>query len=73
MPIFRSARPTLLHMVFSTRCAGRSLGKPGSRPYAHGLLPGLPRLQPAHLVLNTICSNVGLALMKIGIMIPETC
>jgi len=29
--------------------------------------------EPAHLVLNTICSNVGLVLLKMGIMMPETC
>jgi len=28
----------LLHVVFSTSCAGWSLGKPGSRLCAHGLL-----------------------------------
>jgi len=41
MPIFRSASCVLLHMVFSTGCAGWSLGKPGSMPYAlcaHGML-----------------------------------
>jgi len=73
MPIFRSTRPTLLHMVLSSRCAGWSLAKPGSRPCSHGLLPGLQRIQPAHLLLNTICSNVGLVLLKMGIMMPETC
>jgi len=34
---------------------------PGSRPCAlcaHGLLPGFPRLEPAHLVVKTICSNI---------------
>jgi len=31
MPILRSAGHTLLHMVFSTACAGWSLGKPASR------------------------------------------
>ena len=51
----------LLHMVFSDRCAGWSLGKPESRPCAHsahGLLSGFPRLQPAHLSLKTMCSNI---------------
>ena len=57
----------LLPMVFSTGCAGWSLGEPGSRPCA------LCRLQPAHPVLKTICSNIGLALLKIGIMMSETC
>jgi len=42
-------------MVFSTGCAGWCLGKPGSRPSAHGLLPGFP------------------ALLKMGIMMLETC
>jgi len=37
---------TLLHMVFA------------SRPCAHGLLPGFPKLQPAHPVLKTTCSNI---------------
>jgi len=35
MPIFRSAICMLLRMVFSTGCAGWSLGKPGSMPCAH--------------------------------------
>ena len=48
----------LVHMVFNTSSAGWSLGNPGSRPCAHGLLFGFPKLQPAHLVLNTICSNI---------------
>jgi hypothetical protein len=51
----------LLHMVCITGCAGWSLGKPGSRPCAlsaNGLLSTYPRLQPAHLVLKTICSNI---------------
>ena len=51
----------------------RSAGKPGSRPCADGLLPGFPRHQPAHPVLKTICSNKWPALLKMGIMIPETC
>jgi len=42
----------LLHMVFSTAYAGWNLGEPGSRPCA------LCRLQPAHPMLKTICSNV---------------
>jgi len=45
-------------MVFSTRCAGWSIGKPESRPCAHGLLSGFPILQPAHLVLKTIFSKI---------------
>jgi len=76
MPIFRRARPYVTALVFSTRCAGWSLGKPGSRPCAHrahGLLPGFPRLQPAHLLLKTNAVTYGLALLKMGIMMPETC
>ena len=40
---------------------------------AHYLLPGFPGLQPAHPLLKTICSKYGLALLKMGIMMPETC
>jgi len=54
----------ILHMIFSTGCAGWSLGKPVSRPCA---------LQPAHPVLKTICSNIRPELLKMGIMMPETC
>jgi hypothetical protein len=68
--------PILLYMVFSTSYAGWYLGKPPeSRPCAlcaHGLLSGFLRLQPAHLVPKTICRNIGLALLKMGIMMPET-
>ena len=51
----------LQHMIFSTGCAGWSVGKVGSRPCAlsaYGQLFNYPRLQPARLVLNTICSNI---------------
>jgi len=33
----------------------------------------VPKHQPAHIVLKTICSNISLALLKMGIMIPEIC
>jgi len=30
-------------------------------------------LQPLHLVLNTICSNIQPVLLKMGMYMPETC
>ena len=49
----------LLYMVFSTGCAGWSLGKPGT-----------DRVQCTR---HIICSNIRPAFLKIGIMVPETC
>ena len=40
---------------------------------AHCLIPGFPRLQPAHPVLKTICSNIRPALLNMGVIMPETC
>jgi len=44
-------------MVFSAKCVGWSVGKPGSRLCAMHMTC-FPRLQAAHLVLKTICSNI---------------
>jgi len=59
MPIFRSAGHMLLHMIYRVHC---------TRP-----VPGFPRLQPAHPVLKPICSNIRPALLKMGLMMSETC
>ena len=50
----------LLHTVISSCCAGWCLGKPGSRPCAHS----------AHGTPYAVI--YGLAVLKMGIMMPET-
>ena len=55
MPIFRSARPYVTAYGFSALdvLAGvLGIREAGRVHCAHGLLPGFPRFQPAHLVLK---------------------
>jgi len=49
----------LLHMVFSTVKDKSTMQTPYSDLY--------------FTVLKTMCSNIDLALLKVGIMVPETC
>jgi len=59
-------------MIFSTRCTGWSLGKPGSRPYAYSA-SRLPKTPASTSSAENHMQNIGLALLKMGIMMPETC
>jgi len=61
MPIFRRPRRVLLHVVCCTGTAGCGCGTLRYQPH------------PAVPAQHTTCSNTRLGLLKMGIMMPETC
>jgi len=62
MPIFRRTRRVLLHVVCS-RTVTFTVLAPHNRYQPH----------PAEPAQHTTCSNTRLVLLKVGIMMPETC
>jgi hypothetical protein len=63
MPIFRRTKTVLLHLVFCSGSAGSYNAEPHNRYQPHPAEPGQ----------YTKCSNTVFVLMKMGIMMPETC
>ena len=72
MPIFRRTKTVLLHMVYCAGSAG--CGRMRALLASYNAAPhNRYQPHPAEPEQYTICSNTVFVLLKMGIMMPETC
>ena len=69
MPIFRRTKAVLLHMVYCDGSAGYGAVLASYNAAPHNRY----QPHPAEPAQYTICSNTAFVLLKMGIMMPETC